>query len=171
MSNQTQVQKTTTEEICGAETNRGGTCQNKAESCPWHNENGERTDVENGRKTKYNEERVQDMVDAAKDGLPMHSIARAGGISVETLYTWMDEKPDFSERLKQARTEAERKLAKEAAKKDPRYMLTRSFKWDKPSADTVINNTMQQSQSQEESFTEALQEAYKEVSEGEKTDG
>lgn len=166
---QAQKQETNSN-ICGASTTNGGTCQNDAEACPWHDENGERTDTSTGRKTKYNESRVQDIIDAAEDGLPMHSLARAGGISTDTLYTWINDKPEFSERLKQARTKAERRFAKQAAKKDPRYMLTRSFKWDKPSADTVINNRMSQSQGQagsEESFADALQSAYREINEEE----
>jgi len=140
----------TDKEICGAETSSGGKCQNPAKSCPWHDENGERTDVETGRKGKYNEETVEAIVEAAKEGLPLRSCARAGNIDESTFYAWMDEKEEFSERVKEARTKAEMKLAKQARKKDPRYILTRSFNWDKPSADTQVNvnNRLAQKQSQ-----------------------
>jgi len=152
-------------DICGAETTDGGKCTNKADSCPWHDENGDRTDKAPGRPTKYSEKRVKKMIEAAKKGLPVPSIARAGGINTDTLYDWKKKYPEFSERLKQARTEAELKLAEQAQEKDPRYVLTRSFKWDKPSADTVINNQMSQSQKQESNVMQRMQEAYKELEE------
>ena len=139
-----------TKEICGAETNAGGECKNPAESCPWHDEDGNRTDVETGRKGKYNEETVEKIIEAAKEGLPLKGCARAGGIDQSTLYEWLndDRKQEFSSRLKSARAKAEKKLAKEARKKDPRYLLTRSFKWDKPSADTEVNVQNQMAQKQ-----------------------
>jgi len=149
------------QEICGAETSRGGTCQNVKDSCPWHNTDNP---PENGRDPKFTEDRKQKMIEAAETGLPMKSIARAGGIDRSTLYRWLDEedKQDFKDRLKQARNKAEQQLAVEARKKDPRYILTRSFKWDKPSADTVINNQMMQSQKQEQSTGDKLADLYKE---------
>lgn len=164
------MQQQTQEEICGAPTTDGGECTNNAESCPWHDENGNRTDKETGRPTKYNEKRVKKMIEAAKKGLPVPSIARAGGINTDTLYEWKERYPEFSERLKQARTEAELKLAEQAQEKDPRYVLTRSFKWDKPSADTVINNQMSQSQSQQQSTREKLAQYYQEKQEEETSD-
>lgn len=147
------------QEICGAETNNGGTCQNKADSCPWHDEDGNRTDVENGRKGKYNEETISRIVEAAREGLPLKSCARAGNITEETLYTWIDEKDDFSERLNEARSEAERELAKLAREKDPRYILSRSYKWEKPTekkehdhngSPTELNINFEQVDSEEE---------------------
>ena len=166
---QAQKQKTSTNNsICGAETSKGGKCQNKAESCPWHDEDGNTLDNNAGRKGKYSEERVNKILEAAENGLPMRSLARAGAIETSTLYEWMDKYPEFSEQVKEARTKAEMKLAKQARQKDPRYILTRSFKWDKPSADTVINNQMSQSQMQEQSVSDKLAEYYREKMEEQK---
>jgi len=157
-------------DICGAPTTNGGECTNKAESCPWHDEDGNRTDKQTGRKGKYNEETVEKILEAARNGLPLKSCARAGGITQKTFYQWMDRKSEFSKKVKSARAEAEQDLAKEARKKDPRYVLTRSFKWDKPSADTVINNQMSQKQSQQQSTREKLAQYYQEKQEEENTD-
>jgi len=160
---QVQKQETSEQEICGAPTTKGGKCSNFAESCPWHDSEGNKLDTDAGRPSKLTPERQERMIEAAETGLPMTGIARAGGIDPSTLYEYMDKYEEFSNKLKEARNKAEMKLAKEAKKKDPRYILTRSFNWDKPSADTVINNNMSQKQSQGQKVLQRMQEAYKEL--------
>lgn len=58
-----------------------------------------------GRLPKYNEECVGRIYEALRSGCGDLDAAKAGGISKDTFYTWLKEKPDFIEVVKNAKRE------------------------------------------------------------------
>ena len=80
-----------TEDICGAETTKGEPCQNKAESCPWHNTDNP---PENGRDSKLTKEREEQIAQAIERGKSINSAARMAGITPQTVYNWLDRGED-----------------------------------------------------------------------------
>ena len=121
-----------TEDICGStDTNSGEPCQNAA---------GHGTDSDigpchlhpaRGRPSKFNEERREAILEAARRGTTVEGCARAAGIHHSTLYDWLDSFDDFSEAFNRARAEGEQRLVEEVAVEDPKFILERSFDWVK----------------------------------------
>lgn len=56
--------------------------------------------------SKYTPELVQAIVDRVKAGVPRKYAAVGAGISHETLYVWLKERPDFSDAIAQAEADA-----------------------------------------------------------------
>lgn len=112
-----------TDDVCGAETNAGDPCQNPAGSCP-HHEHG-------GRPSKFTEERVETLLDAARSGMTVEGCARAAGIGESTLHDWRNEHSEFSEAFNRARAEGERRLVDDVAADDPKFILERSYGYTK----------------------------------------
>ena len=74
------------DELCGAETSKGGTCQNPADSCPWHNTDNP---PENGRPSKLTHS-VQEAIAAdIEKGRSMRSAARKQDLTPQTIMNWM----------------------------------------------------------------------------------
>lgn len=99
-------------ELCGADTTKGGTCQNAADSCPWHNVD-EQPDT--GRDPKLTKERQENIAAAIENGASISEAARKNGIHRETFHNWMKRGEDqeegiyaeFFDRLTRARGEGE----------------------------------------------------------------
>jgi len=99
-------------ELCGAETTKGGTCQNDADSCPWH---GTDDPPENGRDSKLSMERQEKIAQAIEAGKSMTIAARKAGVSRNTVYSWIEKGEDqdegvyadFHDRIRRARGEGE----------------------------------------------------------------
>lgn len=100
------------DELCGAETTKGGTCQNDAESCPWHNTENP---PDNGRDSKLSYEIQEAIATDIQQGRSMRSAARKQGITPQTVMNWMqkgeshleagktNEYTDFFERITRAK--------------------------------------------------------------------
>lgn len=56
-----------------------------------------------GRKSKYTPEVVQALIDAISAGLTNEHACAIAGIHEDTFYTWLNQKPDFSEAVTRAR--------------------------------------------------------------------
>ena len=84
-----------------------------------------------GRPSKFNEERRDAILEAARRGTTVEGCARAAGIHHSTLYDWLDEFSDFSEAFNRARAEGEQRLVEEVAIEDPKFILERSFDYVK----------------------------------------
>lgn len=134
--------------ICGAETLKGGKCQNPAQSCPWHNENGERTQKSPGRKKKLPQIKNK-LLEAAEKGTTKEGCARYAGIHESTLYDYLNENPEFEQEFKRARAKGEQKLMEKVTEKNPRFVLERSYDYTKSKADTEVNVNNQLAQKQE----------------------
>ncbi len=103
------------DELCGAETTQGHSCQNKAGSCPWHG----KEDVDTGRPTKLSYERQESIATDIEAGRSMTSAARKTGVTPQTVINWMDkgkaakeddkenEYTEFLERITRAKGEGE----------------------------------------------------------------
>lgn len=102
-------------EECGAPTTKGGTCQNPADSCPWHDNDTPDT----GRPSKLSYERQEAIATDLEAGKSINSAARKVGITPQTVYNWLDrgeteyqegnsnEYAEFFERITQARGHGE----------------------------------------------------------------
>jgi len=79
------------DDICGAETVDGGTCEFKAKyadgRCGHHTEEN---DVYQERDSKLTKEREEKIAQALEQGKSMNSAARMVGISPQTVYNWLD---------------------------------------------------------------------------------
>lgn len=99
-------------EKCGAETTKGGTCQNDADSCPWHNTDNP---PKNGRDSKLTKEREEKIAQAIENGRSMTAAARMAGVSRNTVYSWLEKGEDqeeglyadFHDRIRRARGNGE----------------------------------------------------------------
>lgn len=86
-----------------------------------------------GRKSKATEDRLATICSLIASGQTLTSAARMSGIGVSTLFEWIEDKPEFAERIQEAEGKAESvliKLAMEGARKDGRIalmMLERRF--------------------------------------------
>lgn len=56
--------------------------------------------------TKYNDELVSELIKYIELGNYYNTACQAVGISKETFYTWLKEKPDFSDSVKKAESKA-----------------------------------------------------------------
>lgn len=84
-----------------------------------------------GRPSKFNEDRKAAILDAAESGTTVEGCARAAGIGVSTLYDWLDQYPEFSESFNRARARGEAELVREVVKRDPKFILERSYDYVK----------------------------------------
>lgn len=80
-------------ELCGKETSKGTPCQNYADTCPWDHDNGNDT----GRPSKFNSERAQDAIEAAREGKSEAGCARASGVQPTTINNWKEANPTFED--------------------------------------------------------------------------
>jgi hypothetical protein len=76
----------TNDELCGAETTNGGTCQNKAESCPWH---GVENPPDNGRPTKLTKEVVDNITTHIAEGKSDNAAFRLEDLHPSTKGNWL----------------------------------------------------------------------------------
>ena len=129
------------DELCGAETSKGGTCQNPADSCPWHNTDNP---PENGRPFSLSEDDHEDILEAAKMGASKAGCARAAGVAPNVLnrYLQADEHADFRQAFTQARAKGEQRLLTGPLMQDKnadqymdgqhaRFLLSTSFDYKK----------------------------------------
>lgn len=131
-------------ELCGYEdTTSGEPCQLTASQddglCHHHTQTDARAD--GGRKSKFTEDRVSNILDAAEAGTTIEGCARAAGIHHSTLYQWLDEKEEFSEAFQRARSKGERELLDKVADKDPKFVLERSYEYIKTEKREVEQET------------------------------
>ena len=80
---------------------------------------------------KDDEWRREEILQAAREGTSVAGCARAGGISRETLYQWLNNEPDFSDRFERARSEGEQELVRKAKDKRPDWLLATSYGYKK----------------------------------------
>jgi hypothetical protein len=81
-------------EECGEECVDGTPCENDADSCPWH---GEGDTPDNGRPTKFNDDRAQRAIEAAKLGKSKAGCERSAGVADGTIDNWLDKNPTFED--------------------------------------------------------------------------
>ena len=74
------------EELCGAETSKGGTCKNPIESCPWHNTDNP---PKNGRPSKLTHSVQEAIASDIERGRSMRSAARKQDLTPQTIMNWM----------------------------------------------------------------------------------
>lgn len=121
------------DEICGEPTTDGGKCQNAAgdDGTCWIPSHGD-DDAENphGRPTKL-EERKEDILSGAGQGMSKEGCARLAGVAESTLYRWLDEYEDFSEAFRRARAHGELKHLQSVNDSGSRFLLERSFGYTK----------------------------------------
>ena len=103
-------------EKCGAETTKGGQCQNDADSCPWHDTAEQ---PQTGRPSKLSYERQEQIASDIEAGRSLTSSARKAGVTPQTVINWIDrgeaekeagkenEYTQFFERITRAKGEGE----------------------------------------------------------------
>jgi len=128
-----------TEDICGETKNDGEPCEYTPKysdgKCGIHTE--ETDENPGGRPSKF--ERVKDdLLDAADGYINLKQVANRGEVSRSTLYKYLDEHEEFSDRFRRARGEAADRLVRRALDPDDeidtsfaRFLLERSFKFIK----------------------------------------
>jgi len=101
-------------ERCGAETQSGAPCENRAETCPWHNPDNADHGQQLGRPPVITEDDEEDILDAARHGASKEGCARiAGAESAMSLRRYIDRNPEFGERFRRARGLGELSLIKD----------------------------------------------------------
>ena len=81
-------------------------------------------DEAHGGRPSMLDEYEDELLAAARKGLPSAGIARVAGVGVSTLHEWRDEHDQFSESLERARAKAERELIEDV---DAEFVLERSY--------------------------------------------
>jgi len=122
------------DELCGAPTTKGGTCQNPADSCPWHNTDDP---PENGRDSKLTKERQEAIAAMVEEGQSIEAAARANNVHPSNVYEWVNKGEaqeegiyaDFRERFTRAKGVREQnyfELIKELAREqgDHRFLMS-----------------------------------------------
>lgn len=122
-----------------------GNCQRLDRPCTDHQDDAPPADTPQGRPPAYvNNDRRQDMLDAARLGTSWAGIARAGRVSTTTIYRWKtrgEDGPDaddpdrpwyedfwsFWEHLVRARSQGEKRLVARVHEEDPKYLLGTSY--------------------------------------------
>lgn len=122
---------------CSGTTTDGTRCENYADSCPWHNVEGEKP--KNGRNTKLSHELQERLATDLEAGVPVCHAAPKNGISEDTYYRWLrrgeeqDEGlfSDFSERVSRAEAHGKASLISDAIriarKKDDARALLKAY--------------------------------------------
>jgi len=92
--------------------------------------------AEAGRPTEYTDETVNRLSDAFKDGANITQACLLSGISRETYYTWLKEKPGFSDKMDSAQqwpsVIARRSVVKAISQEEvnpQRFGTDNSWKW------------------------------------------
>ena len=127
------------DELCGAETTDGTPCQNKAESCPWHNTDDP---PENGRPFALSEDDHDDILEAARMGASKAGCARAAGVDKASLLRYLNAHDNFRTAFTQARGKGEQRLLSGPLMQDKnadqymdgqhaRFLLSTSFDYKK----------------------------------------
>lgn len=83
-----------------------------------------------GRPSKF-EKAKGPILEAARNGTTKEGCARAGGVTYETLRTWLEEKDEFSVDFRRERAKAEQDLVEAAREEDPKWVLERSYDYIK----------------------------------------
>ena len=127
----------------------GGTCDNPAtdgDTC-WIPSHGGDADTTPHRPDKFNDDRAERAIEAAREGFSKAGCARAAGVSHTALERWLDSNPEydggyFRAAFTRARHQGERKLVKGPLVNDPmedrevdgqhaRFLLSTSFDYVK----------------------------------------
>lgn len=87
----------TEDDICGAECADGTPCEHPAGSCPVASHGADDADNAQGRPSKFTDERAQDAIDAAREGLSKAGCERAAGVGDGTLNNWLEADPTFTD--------------------------------------------------------------------------
>ena len=84
-----------------------------------------------GRKSKFTDERKNIICQLLSEGMTKKGASRIAGIAQSTFYAWVSDMPEFSEEVKRAEAEAEKRWIKWAEdKKDYRFLLPKRFRDD-----------------------------------------
>jgi hypothetical protein len=86
---------TMTDDICGAECADGSDCQHPAGSCPVASHSDDDAKDQQGRPSKFTDERARDAIEAAHEGLSKAGCERAAGVGDGTLNNWLEANPTF----------------------------------------------------------------------------
>ena len=91
--------------------------------------NEHRPPLKRGAKSLYTPERVETFLAGIAACLPMKQVCEMAGVTQETLYRWLREKPEFREKIDEARKLSEPALAQKVASdpswKSSAWMLAR----------------------------------------------
>lgn len=87
------------DDICGAETSSTDEpCQHPVGSCPVPSHSSDDVDVNpQGRPSKFTDDRAQDAIEAAEEGLSKAGCERAAGVGDGTLNNWLEANPTFED--------------------------------------------------------------------------
>lgn len=83
-----------------------------------------------GRPSKL-EEREDDILTGARQGMTLQGCARLAGVDESTLHRWKNEHEDFASRLRRARAQGELKHIQSVTDAGSRFILERSFGYTK----------------------------------------
>lgn len=118
-------------ELCGStDTSDGEPCElpgTKSDGRCHHHTDDEEKQARGGRPSKL-EDRWDEIMAAAEEGLTYEGIARVAGIGRSTLDDWRREDDEFSQELERRRSVGERDLIQDA---DPEFVLERSYDYTK----------------------------------------
>lgn len=87
----------TDDDICGAECADGTPCEHPAGSCPVSSHNDPDAENGQGRPSKFTDDRAQDAIAAARNGLSKAGCERAAGVGDGTLNNWLESDPSFAD--------------------------------------------------------------------------
>ena len=128
-----------TDNTCSATKNNGEPCDYTAKyddgKCGIHTDESETGGP--GRSTKFNEERKEECLAAAREGKSKAGCARAAGVGEATLERWLDEHEEFRSAFARARAQGESVLI-DGGLRDPdvdssmaKFLLASSFDYKK----------------------------------------
>jgi len=117
------------DEVCGAECADGTPCQHPP-NCPVPSHSDPDAENPQGRPSKLDDRR-DDILAGARQGMTMEGCARLAGVSKDTLYRWIDEYPEFSDALNRARAQGELQHLQSVNDAGSRFVLERSFGYTK----------------------------------------
>jgi len=132
------------DDICGAETNDGGKCQNPPsrddDLCHLHTQVEEQVQV--GRHFKITESDHDAILEAARMGASEAGCARAAGVRKQSLTRYLNAHDEFRKAFARARSRGEQRLLTGPLEKDPndevemdgshaRFILSTSFGYTK----------------------------------------
>jgi len=86
-----------TDDICGAECADDTPCEHPAGSCPVASHSDDDAENGQGRPSKFTDDRAQDAIEAAREGLSKAGCERAAGVGDGTLTNWLEADPTFTD--------------------------------------------------------------------------